>query len=147
METLERHIISNVEDCRLIDLQVIPDENGKLAVAEKFSGLPFNPKRMFFLYDVPSGAIRGGHSHFEEQQFIIPVTGAFRVILDDGRERKEFFLVRPDKGLYIPSGIWRELDSFTSGAVCVVLSSINFREEDYVRDYSRFLELTQSKRK
>lgn len=146
METLEKHIISDVKDCRLIDLKVIPDRNGKLAVAGKIYGLPFEPKRMFFLYDVPSGAVRGGHSHFMEQQYIIAVTGAFQVNVDDGKDCKAFFMRRPDQGLYIPSGIWRSLDNFTSGAVCVVLSSTEFDESDYVRDYERFLELTKSKR-
>lgn len=140
------HINSSVDSCHIIDLQVFPDENGKLAVIENNGRCPFDIKRMFFLYDVPSGAARGGHSHFEEQQVIIAVTGAFEVRLNDGLHERTVMLSRPNKALYIPAGIWRELYDFTSGAVCVVLSSMYFCEDDYVRDFDTFMQLTEPKR-
>lgn len=146
MNDVSSHIISSVDSCQIIDLQVFPDENGKLAVIENDGRCPFAIKRMFFLYDVPSGAARGGHSHYKEEQLIIAVTGSFDVRLNDGRSIRTVTLSKPNKALHVTAGIWRELDNFTSGAVCVVLSSTNFNEEDYVRDFDTFLSLTCSKR-
>lgn len=140
------HLTSAIAQCRLIELAVFPDVNGKLAVIGNREGCPFNINRFFFLYDVPSEAARGGHSHFREQQLIIAVSGAFDVVIDDGLNKRRLTMNRPNIGLYIPPGIWRELDNFTSGAVCAVLSSTHFTEEDYVRSYNQFLSLTHGKR-
>lgn len=145
MKSKESHIVSNVDNCRIFNLDCHPDINGKLAVVENGEKFPFEMKRMFFLYDVPSGAARGGHSHYEEEQFLIAVSGSFDVILHDGVEQKRVTLNRPNIGLHIPPGIWRELENFTSGAVCVALASTNFEENDYVRDFNEFLELTKAK--
>lgn len=146
MAITDAHIYSRISQCRLIDLTVFPDVNGKLAVVDYNNVCPFALKRFFFLYDVPYGAMRGGHSHFLEQQFIIAVTGAFDVTVGDGAETKVFHLNRPSQGLYIPAGLWRELENFTSGAVSVVLSSTEYDEADYVREYNEFLKLTSNKR-
>lgn len=145
MERKDSHTKSCITDCKIIDLQVFPDVNGKLAVIENGNKLPFVMKRMFFLYDVPSGAQRGGHSHYEEEQLIIAATGSFEVIIYDGINTTSFTLNKPNQGLYIPPGLWRELKNFTSGAVSLVISSTNFNENDYVRDYDEFLTLTSEK--
>ena len=147
MKNADPHNVSTIADCRIIGLDVYPDVNGKLAVIENGDNLPFDIKRCFFLYDVPSGAERGGHSHFEMSELIIALTGAFHVVVDDGIERKEFLLNKPNEGLLVPPGLWRELNGFTSGAVCLALASTNFSEEDYVREYDHFLQLTASKRR
>ena len=99
------------------------------------------------MYDVPADSERGGHSHFEGQELMIAVSGSFVAEIDDGVERRRICLDRPYKALYVPTGLWRTLDSFSGGAVCMVLTSTNFSEADYVRDYQRFLELTACKRK
>lgn len=106
----------------------------------------FAVRRVFYLYDVPSDSERGGHSHYQARELIVAVAGAFDVTLDDGSERRTYHLDRPYKALYVPRGLWRELNNFTSGAVCMVLTTELFEEADYVRDYDRFLELTNSKR-
>lgn len=139
------HSLSSIAQCRLISLDVFPDVNGKLAVVESGGRFPFDIRRFFFLYDVPSEAVRGGHSHYVEQQLILSITGSFDVIVDDGVHKRTITLNRPNVGLYVPPGIWRELNNFTSGAVCAVLSSTDFRESDYVRDYERFVSLTRQK--
>lgn len=140
------HRYASVEDCRWIDLPVFPDPNGKLAVYD--NGLPnamFQVERVFFLYDVPFGANRGGHSDFSTTQLLIAVSGSFEVIIDDGHQKKTHRLDRPNRGLLIPPGIWRELNRFTSGAICLVMASTQFDENNYVRDYEQFLSLSSCK--
>lgn len=140
------HCCASVGDCRWIDLPVFPDPNGKLAVYDNGrTETVFRVERVFFLYDVPSGASRGGHSAFTTSQLLLAVSGSFEVTVDDGHSRETHRLDKPNRGLLIPAGIWRELDRFTSGAVCLVLASTRFAEEDYVRDYRRFLALSQHK--
>lgn len=123
----------------LINIPKIIDSEGRgnLSVIEK-EVVPFNIKRVYYLYDVPSGATRGGHAHKEQAAFLIAISGSFDVILDNGFERERITLNRPNKGLLIPTMVWRELDNFSSGAICLVLASDVFKEEDYIRDYNKF---------
>ncbi len=138
------HGDSSVDACRVLQLPTRATEAG--TVTEPGKEVPFRVKRVFYLFDVPSRAERGGHSHFEDQQLIVAACGSFTVVVDDGKTRREVTLSRPDQGLYIPAGIWRELRDFSSGSICLVLTSEPFAESDYVREYSRFLELTAPKR-
>ena len=140
------HTTSSVNDCRLITLNKNHHENGNLSVIEGGIHVPFDINRVYYLYDVPGDAERGGHSHRELQQFIVAISGCFDVVLDDGVEQRRITLNRPYKGLLITQGIWRVLDNFSSGAVCMVAASLHYDEEDYVRDYDTFLRLTASKR-
>ena len=122
---------------KLIDVPKIEDRRGNLSVIEK-DCIPFDIKRVYYLYDVPSDAYRGGHAHKELQEFLIALSGSFDVIIDDGVGKTRVMLNKPYKGLFIPSGIWRELNNFSSGSVCLVLASDVFDEEDYIRDYKEF---------
>ncbi len=115
-----------------------PDGRGNLSVIEK-DFLPYTIKRVYYLYDVPSDSFRGGHAHIEQQEFLIALSGSFDVTIDNGKDKKKITLNKPNKGLLIPTGIWRELENFSSGAICLVLSSGEFMEEDYIREYSEFL--------
>ena len=115
-----------------------PDGRGNLSVIEK-DFLPYTIKRVYYLYDVPSDSFRGGHAHIEQQEFLIALSGSFDVTIDNGKDKKKITLNKPNKGLLIPTGIWRELENFSSGAICLVLSSGEFMEEDYIREYSDFL--------
>lgn len=122
----------------LIDIPKITDVRGNLGVIEK-EVIPFSIKRVYYLYDVPSTAYRGGHSHIDQTELLIPLSGSFEVVLDNGKEKKSVLLNKPDKGLLINKGIWRELQNFSSGAVCLVLSSGEFDEADYIRSYNDFV--------
>lgn len=128
------HKIDNIS---LIDIPKITDTRGNLSVIEG-DLLPYTVQRVYYLYDVPSGAYRGGHAHKEQQEFLIALSGSFEVILDDGVNKKAVSLNKPNRGLLIPTGIWRELEDFSSGAVCLVLSSGKFLESDYIREYEDF---------
>jgi dTDP-4-dehydrorhamnose 3,5-epimerase-like enzyme len=129
-----------LEDIKLIDIPKIVDEQGRgnLAVIEKDT-YPFDIKRVYYLYDVPSDAYRGGHAHKEVYELLIAISGSFEVLLDDGKTKQKVMLNKPNKGLLIPTRIWRELDNFSSGAVCLVLASDVFDESDYIRDYHSFI--------
>ena len=135
---MKNRSIDNVE---IISIPKIIDEEGrgKLSVIEK-SIIPFEIKRVYYLYDVPSDAFRGGHAHKNLNQFMIALSGSFEVKIDDGSNNKKVMLNKPNKGLLIPSGIWREMDNFSAGAVCLVLASEFFDESDYFRDYNSFLD-------
>jgi dTDP-4-dehydrorhamnose 3,5-epimerase-like enzyme len=122
----------------IIDIPKISDPRGNLAVIEK-DWIPYPVKRVYYLYDVPSDAFRGGHAHIEQQEFLVAVSGSFEVVLDDGKTKQRVMLNKPNKGLLIPTGIWRELDNFSSGAVCLVFASDHFDEADYIREYNQFL--------
>ena len=124
----------------IIDLPKIVDPRGNLTVAEGLKDVPFEVKRVYWTYDVPSGESRGGHAHRRCEEFIVAVSGSFDVTLDDGRERRTFHLNHPYQGLYVGTGIWRTLDDFSSGAVCLVLASEGFEEEDYIREYDDYTE-------
>ncbi len=130
--------MANLSDCTLIEIPKIQDHRGNLAVIEN-SILPFEMQRVYYLYNVPAGAYRGGHSHKAQSEFLIAVSGSFEVIIDDGTNKKSILLNRPDKGLLIPPGIWRELQEFSQGSVCMVINSDVFSEEDYIRDYHQFI--------
>ncbi len=139
------HKRSRLEQCRIIELPRHRHENGSLTVVENSGGALFQVRRVFYLYDVPGDSERGGHSHHLAQELIVAASGAFDVVLDDGAERRTFTLNRPYKALYIPAGIWRELNNFSSGSVSLVLTSEPYSEEDYVRSYDTFKQLTQDK--
>ena len=130
----------SIDDVEIISIPKIIDEEGrgKLSVIEK-SIVPFEIKRVYYLYDVPSDAFRGGHAHKNLIQFMIALSGSFEVKIDDGSNNKKVMLNKPNQGLLIASGIWREMDNFSAGSVCLVLASEFFDESDYFRDYNTFL--------
>tara|TARA_Y100000385_G_scaffold202802_1_gene210079 strand:- start:77 stop:490 length:414 start_codon:yes stop_codon:yes gene_type:complete len=130
----------NLEEITLTNIPTITDARGNLAVIEK-ECLPYSIKRVYYLFDVPSDSYRGGHAHKEQLEFLIALSGSFNVTLDNGYQKKSFLLNKPNKGLLLPTGIWRELEDFSSGAVCLVLSSGEFDESDYIRDYKDFRNL------
>ncbi len=129
----------SIEQSRIIELPKIADPRGNLSVIEANKQVPFEIKRVYYLYDVPGGETRAGHAHMKTQQFIIAASGSFDVILDDGKQRKTYALNRSWKGVYIPPMIWRELVNFSSAAVCLAIVSTYFDENDYIRDYREFL--------
>lgn len=126
--------------CHIVELPKIEDPRGNLTFIEGNSHVPFVIRRVYYLYDVPGGAERGGHAHRGLSQLIIAVSGSFDVILDDGTEKRRFHLNRPYSGLYVCPMIWRELDNFSSGSVCLVLASNTYDESDYYHDYSEYVE-------
>jgi oxalate decarboxylase/phosphoglucose isomerase-like protein (cupin superfamily) len=128
-----------INNCKLIDLPKISDPRGNLTFIEGGQHIPFDIQRVYYLYDVPGGAERGGHAHKNLHQLIIAMSGSFDVILDDGNEKRRVHLNRSYNGLYVCPMIWRELDNFSSGSVCMVLASNKYDEADYYRDYGEFL--------
>ena len=128
-----------LNDIQFIKLPVIEDVRGNLAFIQN-DVLPFEFKRIYYLFDVPSTAFRGGHSHINQHEILIALSGSFEVVLDDGTQKKTFVLNKPNVGLPISTGIWRELQNFSSGAVCLVIASDIFEESDYIRDYEAFLD-------
>jgi len=134
----------NIDLCKIIDLPKIHDPRGNLTFVEGGNQIPFDIQRVYYLYDVPGGAERGGHAHKGLHQLIIAMSGSFDVVLDDGREKKRIHLNRSYSGLYVCPMIWRELDNFSSGSVCMVLASSKYAEDDYYRDYAEFMR-TQEK--
>ena len=124
---------------QLIELQKIQDPRGNLTVAEGVTQIPFDIARAYWVYDVPGGESRGGHAHKRLKQLVIATSGSFTVTLDNGKERKKYLLNHPWQGLLIDTGIWRTLDDFSSGAVCLVLASEHYDEDDYIYDYDEFL--------
>lgn len=128
-----------VNDCKLIKIPTITDPRGNLGVLEH-GVFPYDFKRVYYLFDVPSGAFRGGHSHKEQEEFLIALSGSFEVTLQDkAGNKKTVMLNKPNEGLLITTNIWRELSNFSSGSVCLVLSSDTFDETDYIRDYTVFM--------
>jgi len=130
---------ASIELCRIIDLPKIIDPRGNLTFVEGNNHVPFAIERVYYLYDVPGGSERGGHAHKALHQLIVAMSGSFDVVLDDGREKKRVHLSRSYYGLYVCPMIWRELDNFSSGAVCMVLASNRYDEADYFRDYAEFM--------
>lgn len=122
---------------KIITLPKIEDPRGNLSVIQD-NTIPFKINRVYFLYDVPSGAERGGHAHKNQQEFILAVSGSFEVVLHNGTEEKVYHLFKPNEGLYVPVNTWRELRNFSSGSVCLVVSSDEFDESDYIRDFTDF---------
>ncbi len=139
------HATSLLEDCRIVTLDRHTHKNGSLSVVENTAEFPFAVRRVFYLYDIPGDSERGGHSHHEAQEFIISASGSFDVTLSDGHATRRFTLNRPYNALYIPAGIWRTIDNFSSGSVCLVLTSLEYDEADYVREYDEFKQLTAIK--
>ena len=130
----------SVTDCSIIELdRHHSDRKGNLTVVENGETLPFDVKRVYYLYDVPGGESRGAHAHKELSQLIIAASGSFNVTLDDGNTKRSYFLNRPYQGLLIKPCIWRDLDDFSSGAVCMVLASDVYKPEDYIREYQEFI--------
>lgn len=131
----------NVFDCTIIELDKHhSDRRGNLSVVQNGETVPFSVKRIYYLYDVPGGESRGAHAHKELSQLIVAASGSFRVTLDDGSVKRSFVLNRPYQGLLVKPGVWRDLDDFSSGAVCMVLASEVYMEDDYIRDYEAFLD-------
>ena len=133
-----------IEHCRLIELPKIADPRGNLTFVEGGNHIPFEIKRVYYLYDVPGGATRAAHGHRRLSQLMVAMSGSFDATLDDGRSKRKFHLNRSYFGLYIPPMIWRDLDNFSSGSVCMVLASERYDEADYFRDYQKFLEAAKA---
>lgn len=132
---------STVFDCSIVDLSKINNKTGSITVIENGQNNPFGVKRIYYLYDVPGGESRGGHAHYELEQYIIAASGSFDVVLDDGKNKRRINLNRPNIALHIVPGLWRELDNFSSGSICLVLASEIYEEKDYIRDYIEFSKL------
>lgn len=130
---------------RLVDLPKLGDERGHLTFVEGARHAPFDIRRVYYLYDVPGGSARGGHAHRELQQLIIAVSGSFDVVLSDAGGERRFSLSRPDQGLYVPRMVWRDLENFSAGAVCLVLASEPYDEADYYRDHDDFRRAVESR--
>ncbi len=140
--------MSKISDIRKIEFPRINDHRGNLSFIEGQNHIPFDIKRVYYLYDVPGGAERGGHAHYDLQQVIIAMSGSFDIVLNDGYEKKRIHLNRSYNAVYLPTMLWRELDNFSSGSVCLVLASEIFTEKDYIRNYDDYLrEVLKSKQK
>jgi hypothetical protein len=131
---------NSVFDCSVIDLSKVHNDAGNITVLENGINVPFDVKRIYYLYDIPGGESRGGHAHYELEQFIIAASGSFDVTLDDGKNRKIVSLSRPNFALHVVPGLWREIDNFSSGSICMVLASHKYAESDYIRNYEEFIE-------
>lgn len=130
-----------IDDVRIIELPKISDPRGNLSVIEELKEIPFKIERTYWLYDVPGGECRGGHAYKENQEFIVALSGSFDVVLDDGNEKKAFTLNRSYYGLYVPKGLWREMENFSTNSLALILSSTDYDANDYIRDYDIFLNL------
>lgn len=126
------------QPCRIIDLPKFLDKRGNLSFIEEFKQIPFKIERTYWIYDVPGGEHRGGHAYRENEEFIIALSGSFDVIIDDGREKKTYSLNRSYYGLYVPKGLWREMNNFSTNSLALVLASTPYKETDYIRDYNVF---------
>ena len=131
--------MTTIRDVKLLEIPIVEDTRGNLAFIQE-EVLPFKFKRVYYLFDVPSNSFRGGHSHSNQSEVLIALSGSFEVVLNDGTEKKSVLLNKPNVGLLIPTGIWRELQNFSSGSVCLVFASDVFEEADYIRDFDEFLE-------
>ncbi|MEG1671825.1 MAG: FdtA/QdtA family cupin domain-containing protein, partial [Mucinivorans sp.] len=130
-------------DCSIIELDKHTHDSGNITVVENGVDVPFDVRRTYYLYDVPGGEARGGHAHYALKQLIVAASGSFDVQIDDGKIKRTFTLNRPYQGLLVVPGLWRELDNFSSGSVCLVLASMEYEEADYIRSYDKFLEYKQ----
>ena len=132
--------MSTIHDTRIIQLPKIPDERGNLTFIEPGRPVPFVIQRTYWIYDVPGGEVRGGHAYKELQEFFVALSGSFDVVLDDGDERKVVSLNRSYFGLYVPNMIWRHLENFSTNTVCLILASLPYSANDYIRDYESYLD-------
>ena len=133
----------NVFDCAVCELPQIKSRQGSISFVENLKEIPFSMKRVFYLYDIPGGVSRGAHAHKKCHQFLIAVSGSFEILLDDGRVKKTVMLNQPFRGLHIPPEIWASEINFSSGSICLVLTSHEYSEEDYIRNYDEFLDFKQ----
>jgi dTDP-4-dehydrorhamnose 3,5-epimerase-like enzyme len=133
--------MTTIEDVRIIELPKFTDPRGNLSFVEQLNHIPFEIKRTYWLYDVPGGECRGGHAYWENQELIIALSGSFDVVLDDGLEKTIYYLNRSYYGLYVPKGIWREMENFSTNSLALVLSSTPYDEKDYIYDYDEFVRL------
>lgn len=129
---------NRLEDVKIINLPKILDDRGNLSFLENFNQVPFEIKRIYWIYDVPGGEIRGGHAYMELNEVIIALSGSFDVVVDDGTEKKTFSLNRSYYGLYVPSGLWRQIENFSTNSLCLVLASTAYNEADYIREYEQY---------
>ena len=135
----ENQSMTTVDDCHIIKIDHHPNRLGTLTVAQNAGDLPFDIRRVYYIYDIPSGSERGGHAHIEQESLIMAVGGSFDVMVSDGVQTKKITLNRPYEGLYIPQGIWRSIDNFSSGSIVLVLASNDYCEDDYIRSYDDFV--------
>ena len=126
-----------IKEARIIDLPKIPDKRGNLSIIEEYKNIPFKIERTFWIYDVPGGESRGGHAYKRSQEFIVALSGSFDVILDDGKEKRTFSLNRSYYGLYVPNGIWRQMENFSTNSLALVLASTEYFPDDYIRNYEK----------
>jgi len=127
-----------LNEVRLIDLPKIVDDRGNLSFFENSKQIPFDVQRIYFIYDVPGGAVRGGHAYRELQEFVVAISGSFDVVVDDGLQQKKISLNRSYHGLYLPAGLWRQLENFSTNSLCLVAASTPYQEGDYIRNYDEF---------
>lgn len=130
-----------VDNCKLVELPRFLDARGNLSFVEQNNHIPFEIKRTYWIYDVPGGEARGGHAYYKNQEFIVALSGAFDVVVDDGQTQKKFSLNRSYYGLYVPSGLWREIENFSTNSLALEFGSEHFEKEDYIRDYELFKKL------
>ena len=131
--------MTNLDECKIVTLvRIVDPTRGAPTVTEQGRDVPFDIRRAYWIYDVPSGESRGGHAHKELRQLLVAISGSFKVVLDNGKERREIMLNHPWQGLLIVPGVWRTLEDFSSGAVCLCLASEHYDEEEYIRDYAEF---------
>lgn len=125
-------------DAKLLNLPKILDKRGNLSIIEEFKNIPFKIQRTYWIYDVPGGEVRGGHAYRENEEFIVALSGSFDVVLDDGKDKKTFSLNRSYYGLYVPKGLWREMNNFSTNSLALILASMSYDREDYIYDYYEF---------
>ena len=130
-----------IDDCKIVELPKFLDARGNLSFAENYQHIPFEIMRTYWIYDVPGGEDRGGHAYFKNQEFIIALSGAFDVVVDDGVQKKTFSLNRSYFGLYVPTGLWRTMENFSTNSFALEFGSEHYSKEDYIRDYGQFLKL------
>ncbi len=136
--------MATIEDVKIIELPRFADPRGNLSFVEQLNHIPFEIKRTYWIYDVPGGEARGGHAFKQNQEFIVALSGAFDVIVDDGTQKKKFTLNRSYYGLYVPAGLWREMENFSTNSLALEFGSIHFDVSDYLRDYDEFLKLKRN---
>ncbi|MCW3807388.1 sugar 3,4-ketoisomerase [Plebeiibacterium marinum] len=131
--------MASIDDCKMVELKKVGSDKGSLTFIENEESAPFDVKRVYFTYDIPTEAVRGGHAHIEQHELVFAASGSFEIVLDDGNKAKTVFLNNPRKGLHIIPGIWRELKSFSTGSVVLVMASDAYDEDDYIMDYNQFI--------